>query len=413
MYNLERAIAECRRNDFFHFPTLFLKQPPEATSITLIGISYEVFRAKKECFESGGITIETYEISLDYCMSLILSHDILLNSLFSTTVCLKDDLDISRKILQSLKPILLYNNMEKAPAISQIWDVAVSEPASPDDELAMRFYDISDDISFIFNVFIPIQNMVRSCVDTHTPFLQFYNINGRKDAVYSTRFDNGKESRKALLSTQKMLYLQSSEFNCRNIRIPYHHMPCVVEVKCKPLYDELLSLTFEFQSIILSGGKEGMNVDAIMTEMLYAYTLIAKVFYSDYSSFKSFNDMTYKRYTWTTVSDTIKYLLSHNMMVQAENKIAREHKALCMANAQSLFTNYADMIQEWKDYDNCKKEYHSYLKQLKRIKKMKDKYVSKEDVVSEIIEQLFHSFDIASYYHSYIPYCINFIKNEI
>lgn len=44
---------------------------------------------------------------------------------------------------------------------------------------------------------------------------------------------------------------------------------------------------------------------------------------------------------------------------------------------------------------------------------MKDKYVSKEDVVSEIIEQLFHSFDIASYYHSYIPYCINFIKNEI
>lgn len=136
-------------------------------------------------------------------MSLILSHDILLNSLFSTTVCLKDDLDISRKILQSLKPILLYNNMEKAPAISQIWDVAVSEPASPDDELAMRFYDISDDISFIFNVFIPIQNMVRSCVDTHTPFLQFYNINGRKDAVYSTRFDNGKESRKALLSTQK------------------------------------------------------------------------------------------------------------------------------------------------------------------------------------------------------------------
>ena len=71
------------------------------------------------------------------------------------------------------------------------------------------------------------------------------------------------------------------------------------------------------------------------------------------------------------------------------------------------------MIQEWKDYDNCKKEYHSYLKQLKRIREMKDEYVSKEDIVSEIIEQLFHSFDIASYYHSYIPYCINFIKNEI
>ena len=413
MYNLERAIAECRRNVFFHFPTLFLKQPPEATSITLIGISHEVFRAKKEYFESGGITIEKYEISLDYCMSLILSHDILLNSLFSTTVCLKDDLDISRKILQSLKPILLYNNMEKAPAISQIWDVAVSEPASPDDELAMRFYDISDDISFIFNVFIPIQNMVRSCVDTHTPFLQFYNINGRKDAVYSTRFDNGKESRKALLSTQKMLYLQSSEFNCRNIRIPYHPIPCTIKSKCRLLYDEILNLTSDFQSIILSNGENKIDADTIITEMLYAYTLIAKVFYPDYSIFKSFNDMIYKRYTWITVSDTIKYLLSHNMIVQTENKIAREHKALCVANAQSLFTNYADIIQEWKDYDNCKEEYHLYLKQLKSIKRMKHENVSKEDVVSEIIEQLFHSFDIVGYYHSYIPYCINFVKNEI
>lgn len=413
MYNLERAIAECKRNEYFHFPTLFLKQSPEATSITFIGISHEVFRAKKECFENGGITIETYGISLDYCMSLILSHDILLNSLFSKTVCLKDDLDISRKILQSLKPNLLYNNMEKSPAISQIWDVAVSEPASPDDELAMRFYNISDDISFVFNIFIPIQNLVRNCADTHTPFLQFYNINGRKDAVCSTRFNNGKQRRQALLSIQKMLYLQSSEFNCRNIRIPYHYIPCKVEVKCRQLYDELLSLTFEFQAIILSGGKERMNVEAIMTEMLYAYTLIAKVFYPDYSSFKLFNDMTYKQYTWTTISDTIKYLLSHNMMVQAENKIAREHKALCMANAQSLFNNYSDIIQEWNDYDNCKNEYHSYIKQLKCIREMKNEYLSKEDVVSEIIEQLFHSFDIASYYHSYIPYCINFIKNEI
>lgn len=55
MYNLERAIAECRRNDFFHFPTLFLKQPPEATSITLIGISHEVFRAKKNVLKVGGL----------------------------------------------------------------------------------------------------------------------------------------------------------------------------------------------------------------------------------------------------------------------------------------------------------------------------------------------------------------------
>ena len=44
---------------------------------------------------------------------------------------------------------------------------------------------------------------------------------------------------------------------------------------------------------------------------------------------------------------------------------------------------------------------------------MKVEDVSEEDVVSEIVEQLFHAFDIASYYHSFIPYCINFIKNEI
>ena len=413
MYNLDKAIAECVRNELFHFPTLFLKQSSEPTSITVIGISNDFSRTRKECRERGGVTIEIYEISLDYCMSLILSHDILLNSLFSTTVCLKDNLDISRMILQSLKPILLYNNMKKAPAISQAWDVAASEPVALDDKLAMRFYNISDDISFIFNVFIPIQGLVRSCGGTNTPSLQFYNINGRKDAVYAMRFNNGKQSRKALFSIQKMLYLQSSEFNCRNIRIPYQRIPSMVEVECRHLYDELLNLTFEFQGIILSDGKEKMNVETIMTEMLYAYTLIAKVFYPDYSSFKPFNDMIYKRYTWTTVSDTIKYLLSNNMKVQVENKIAREHWSLCMANAQSLLTNYADLIQEWEDYDNCKVEYLSYLKQLKYIMGMKVEQVSKEDVVAEIVEQLFHSFDIANYYHSFIPYCINFVKNDI
>lgn len=413
MYNLDRAITECIRNEYFHFPTLFLKQSPEAASITFIGISHGIYRARKKSRKSEEATIEIYEISLDYCMSLILSHDILLNSLFSTTVCLKDDLDISRNILQSLKPVLLYNNMEKAPAISHVWDAATSEPATPDNELAMRFYNISDGISFIFNVFIPIQNLIRGCADTHSSSLQFYSIDGRKDAVYSTYFDNGKQSRQALLSIQKMLYLQSSEFNCRNIRIPFHHIPCALKAKHSQLHDELLNLTSDFQVIILSGGKERMNIESIMTEMLYAYILIAKVFYSDYSSFKSFNDMIYKRYTWITVSDTIKYLLSHNMIVQFENKIAREHKAMCMANAQSLFTNYADMILEWKDYDSCKQEYHSYIKLLETIKGMINEDVSKEEVVSEIIEQLFHSFDIVSYFHSYIPYCINFIKNEI
>lgn len=413
MFKLDRAIAECIRNKYFRFPTLFLKQSSETTHITFIGVSHEIFRAKRKYLKSGEITIEIYGISQDYCMSLILSHDILLNSLFSTTLCLKDDLDISRNILQSLKPVLLYNNMEKAPAISHIWDVAVNDSIAPDDELAIRFYNISDDISFIFNVFIPIQNLVRSFTDAHTPSLQFYSINGRKDAVYSTRFYNEKQSKQALLSIQKMLYLQSSEFNCQNIRIPFHHIPCTVKVKCRQLYDEILNLTSDFQSIILSGGKEKMNIETIMTEMLYSYILIAKVFYPDYSSFKSFNDMIYKRYTWITVSDTIKYLLSHNTIVLAENKIERAYKALCMTNVQSLFTNYTDMIQKWKDYDNCKKEYHLYIKQLKCIKEMKNEDVSKEDIVSEIIEQLFHSFDIASYYHSYIPYCINFVKNEV
>lgn len=413
MYNLEQVIAECVRNEYFHLPTLFLKQPSKTTNITFIGISNESFRAKRVYRKSGEIPMEVYEISLDYCMSLILSHDILLNSLFSTTLCLKDDLDISRNILQSLKPVLLYNNTAKAPAISQIWDVATSELTAPDDEIAMRFYNISDDISFIFNVFIPIQNLIRNCADTHTPTLQFYSVNGRKDVVYSTHFDNGEQGRQALLSIQKMLYLQSPEFNCKNIRIPFYKIPCAVKVKCRQLYDELLNLTFDFQSIILSGGKEKMNVESIMTEMLYAYALIAKVFYTDYSNFKSFNDMIYKRYTLITISDTIKYLLSHNIIVQTENKIEKEHKALCMANAQSLFTNYADMISEWSDYDRCRQEYQSYINQLKCIKGMKNWSVSKEDVVSEIIEQLFHSFDIDSYYHSYIPYCINFIKNEI
>lgn len=412
MNYLNIAINECVKNDYFHFPTLFLKESSKGTDIIFIGITSEDSQTKRTSQKNRDLSIEIYEISINYCMSLILSHDILLTSLFSKTVCLKDDLDICRKILLSLKPILIFNNLNHAPILPHIWDASIKEPKYPDDELSIRFYNISGDISLIFKVLLPIQGLIKDYAHKTTESLQFYNINERKDAILSIYFNDSEQRRHSLLQIQKMLYIQSTELNCQNIRIPYHKVASPLKVNCRESYFRILDLTIEFQNIVLSGDDEKKCTESILTEMLYAYILNAKIFFPDYLSFKSFNDSVYKRYTNVVVSDTIKYLLSNNVVTYARNKTAREHYTLCMSNAQSLFTNYFDLLTAWKDFRSCKQEYYYYIKQLNYIKEMTCE-AQRNEIISEIVDQLFHSFDIPSYYHSYIPFTVNFVKNEI
>lgn len=411
MQKLSVAIEECKKNNYFNCQTVFLKKNINNTLGTCIGINNTNKQMRKKLIDCKDIAFELYELNIGYCMSLILSHDLLLNSLFSKTICLKDNLDISRNILTSLKAITMYNGDIETPSIAHLWKTR-NYPLNK--KLTVLFYDITGDTSFFFKIFMPIQNTLNENSLPNVPSLQFHSNNKRIDAIYTLVFENSIFCKQALSIIQNKLYNNASELNCRNIKIPYQEVPCDIYNKNEYIYIEIVRLIFDFQCIVLSIGENNIIEEAIVTEIIYAYILVAKIFYKNFADFTIMNNRIYKIYAQATASDTIRYLLNYNFINDLEVKISKEHNTLCLSNSQSLFTNYEKMISNWQIIDDCKIEYQSFIIQLQQIKSLiENESVNKEDVILEIFKHLFHSFNISSYYYSYIPYCIKFIHNEI
>lgn len=413
MKKISQEIDICLKKSFFLQQSLFLKQNKENKEMTLVGVNDNNVRMRRKQWEEEGYIICLYELNLETCMSLILSRDILVPSLFTSTLCLKDDLDISRDIFQSLEPILLHNDLEKAPQISCAWDSSEKKVKLNDNKFSIRFYNISSDLNFIFNVLIPIQSHAKNFLDKAVTDLQFYNTTYRKDAVFSLYFNNVKESRDALIAMQKLLYSHSTELLCQNIRIPYYEINYTPDFFSHQVQMDIIEMISDFQSIVLSGTSESTSSDKIITEMIYVYILNGKILYHDFPDFTLTNNKIYQKYSWISMSDNVRYLISHKIMGVLGNKIAKEYHSLCLENASMLFSNYTDMISEWDSFENCKTDYLNYINKLEKLKIICKKNDHRDLLFEEITKHLFHSFDISAFYLSYIPYCVKFISNEI
>lgn len=411
--SFRKVIEECTKEKFFRMPTLFTKQTCDGDIATLIGVTEKDIQNKKIRFRSNGITINLYIISLHKCMSLIMSKDLLLYSLFSACICLKDDLNVSRMIFQSIKPILLFNHTNQAPNLEYSWS-ELNNLMDNTKELIIRFNDISCDTAFISNVFIPLVSYMNSFSKEHITSLLFNLHNNFKEAYCSFLFPSIRKRNDALLNIQKFLYLRMAEVNCQNIEIPCNYPSHYIKVIDPDVFYNIANVTTEFQTIVFAKGIKDLESSSIITEIIYAYVLIAKQFFGSLRHFITFNDEIYKTLLMDSASDTLKYIVHHCSLTKLETKIGAEHRALCLKNAVGLFSNYYDLLSDWESFDCCQSEFCSFVSKLQNLRELTiTRQNDMENTVRQLIYQLFHSFELSKYYQSYIPSCIKFISDEI
>lgn len=412
MSKVEKAIRTCIANDYFHLPVLFISLRNKRGVINLIGISREIQKRVCKHISIDGIKINLYIISCSQCMSLVLSNDQLLPALFYQSVCLKDELDISRAILQNIMPALKNNNIEEPPALKTSWNVKQDEILGTARELSITFEDIISDSSFFSKIWIPMLQVIHRNDPSAIYSLQFYDNGCRKYARCEVYFNTHKSKALTELRIHELLYLQATEANCQRLAFNSPSGKPKLYVEQNALYKEVISLVTNFQNIILAQYQNNIETDSVITQLIYAYLLSARIFYDNLTDFKSVNHSVYDRYVYETASNTVRYLISHRVIISLEHKISKENLKICIDNALSLYENYALLMSNWKDNSLVKEEYLHFESQLKRIKNMAGNKPN-NSVFFEIVNQLFHSFDISKFYRSYIPYSIKFLSHEI
>lgn len=412
MTKIEKVIRICIANDYFDLPTLFFSLRNKRGVINLIGISRKEQKRVCKHISIGGIKIDLYIISCSQCRTLILSNNQLLPSLFHQSVCLKDELDISRAILQNITPTLKCNNMEEPLALKTSWGVKQDDILGVDKELSITFEDITSDSTFLSKIWIPMQQVIQRNDSSAIYSLQFYDNGCRKYARCEIYFKTHKTKALTEFRIHEFLYLQATEANCQRISFNALFGKPKLYVEQNTIHKEVVSLVTDFQNIILAQYQNNIEADTVITELIYAYLLSARIFFDNYATFEPINQNVYNRSVYETASDTVRYLISHRVITSLEQKISKENLKICIDNALSLYDNYALLMSDWKDDSLVKEEYSQFESQLKRIKNMSGNRLN-NSVFFEIVNQLFHSFDISKFYRSYIPYSIKFLGHEI
>lgn len=412
MTKVDKAIRICIANDFFDLSTLFLSLRNKRGVINLIGISRGNQKRVCKHFSIDGINIDLYILSCSQCMSLILSNNQLIPALFHQSVCLKDELDISRTILQNIMPALKYNNMEEPPALKTSWIVESVDFFDTYKELSITFEDITSDSTFLSKIWIPMQQVIQRNDPSAIYSLQFYDNGCRKYARCEVYFKTRKTKSLTEFRIHELLYLQATEANCQRLAFNTPLRNPKLYIEQNTIYKEVASLVTDFQNIVLAQYQSNIETDTVITELIYAYLLSARIFFDNYAAFEPVNHSVYDRYVYETASDTVRYLISHRVITSLEQKISKENLKICIDNALSLYENYALLISDWKEDSLVKEEYLQFESQLKRIKNMSGNRL-KIGVFFDIVNQLFHSFDISKFYRSYIPYSIKFLGHEI
>lgn len=412
MTKVEKTIQICIANNYFNLPSLFLSLRNKRGIINLIGISRdERGRTCKHIYISG-IEIDLYIINCSQCEALILSNDILLPSLFHKSTCLKDELDISRRILQNITPSLKYHSLDEPPVLKTTWEESQPEILCSDKELSITFEDITNDSTFLSKIWIPLQQVIQRNAPSAINSLQFYDNGCRKYACCEVYFKTRKTKALTEFRIHELLYLQATEANCQRLAFNTPFGKPKLYVEQNAIYKEIASLVTDFQNIILAQYQNNIEKDTVITELIYVYLLSARILFDNLATFKPINQIVYDRYVYKTASDTVRYLISHRVITSLEQKISKENLKICINNALSLYENYALLMSDWKNDSLVKEEYSQFESQLKRIKNLSDNRLNNH-IFFEITNQLFHSFDISKFYRSYIPYSIKFLGNEI
>lgn len=177
--NFTELITTCLEKDCFGSDT-FLISP----NGILIAITEKNVCSKKTVVSINGRIYQMFQLNLNICLSLILERSPLLTLLFSEVICVRDDLDICRKIYLAIKPIEEIYGKLSTENLDFLWDKMLSNVENKD-ELSIRFDSIGNDIKTYHQIILPILSLMSQYLKNNQGIVQFYKHNYNCYAVYT------------------------------------------------------------------------------------------------------------------------------------------------------------------------------------------------------------------------------------
>ena len=213
--NFTELITTCLEKDCFGSDT-FLISP----NGILIAITEKNICSKKTVVSINGRIYQMFQLNLNICLSLILERSPLLTLLFSGVICVRDDLDICRKIYLAIKPIEEIYGKLSTENLDFLWDKMLSNVENKD-ELSIRFDSIGNDIKTYHQIILPILSLMSQYLKNNQGIVQFYKHNYNCYAVYTLYIKKQTQYEKLLEKVQLYLYEHSPELYLQSIQIPY------------------------------------------------------------------------------------------------------------------------------------------------------------------------------------------------
>lgn len=407
--NFTELINTCLEKDCFGSDT-FLISP----NGILIAITEKNVCSKKTVVSINGRIYQMFQLNLNICLSLILERSPLLTLLFSGVICVRDDLDICRKIYLAIKPIEEIYGKLSTENLDFLWDKMLSNVENKD-ELSIRFDSIGNDIKTYHQIILPILSLMSQYLKNNQGIVQFYKHNYNCYAVYTLYINKQTQYEKLLEKVQLYLYEHSPELYLQSIQIPYVRVKNHLEILDSDLYQKVVEIVAGIQEYILTlCNSEKDNSNLVITEVIYAYIFMAKICYKDISLFYQDNIKLYRKYTHICISDNMRYIVNNNVNVIVKQKLHIEIETMCRKNYGMIYSNYFETLKKWQNLDEHLR--HFELEQtltganfLTAIRGNKQRLL----IFQEVTNMLFHTFLIDSYYQTYITYVPQFLRNGI
>ena len=404
-----KLIDKCLEKDCFGSDT-FLITPKGV----LVAITEKNLCSKRTSIRINGCNYQMFLLNVNICMSLLLERSPLLILLFSEAICVKDDLNICRKIYLSIKPIKEESGELPLENLDLLWDKTLPRIENRD-ELNIRFDGIGNDILAYHQVVLPILSLMNQHLKDNRGIVQFYKNSHNSFAVYTLCVKEQTQYEKLLGKVQEYLYEHSPELYLQAILIPYVRVKNRLDIMDSSLYQKIVKIVAGVQEYILTlCNLEEENSCLVITEMIYAYIFVAKICYEDISSFYQDNIKLYQKYTNACVSDNMRYIINNNINVVVKKKLHIEIEAMCRKNYGMMYSNYFESLKNWQKLEEHLG--HFEIEQnlidtnlLDVIRGNNQRFM----IFQEAIKMLFHTFLIDGYYQAYIVYVPQFLRNGI
>lgn len=407
------AIQFCQANNYFHASAVFLVIPdnrPKHCGFVVISEDSQIQENWREINASGDYTFEFYSETEVY--QKLLSRDAEVVTVFSHAISIFDSIRITPRILSSIEPIAIYNQQ-----ITKLMEV--SNRVHSKTEIPILFCDIDDIQQFISKTFIPLCGVIKSylCEGQYWVDWQYgyRTINREVLLTFSVKSSDRED---ILQKLQLHLYENVSELQLHRVHIPFDRPQSYIDelpdVIGQKTYRILCHITEEFLAMF---SQEDINDNKKTTLVTYFYLVAAKNFLSSKDEFVILNKMLLNRVLVESISPFTRHLLNHEIITGAKDKIVREYKRQSDKNKVALYTNYGDLINDWRNMPDDNDAIHESLSSLVDIRSYMDSAFRKDNnyVLSyfhAFFEKLTKCMDLPPFYIAYIPYCINYLTRQ-